>query len=493
MFVTKERLAALALVAGCASGQGRDDEGAQPSTTDAATDATTTASSGAASDPATASGPDATATSDDGTTTSTSTTTSTTEALTGTGETTGPAAGCGDGVIQQPELCDDGNPVDGDGCNADCQPSGRVLWSTTHAGGLKMIDEALACDVDANNSIYVVGLVGVGADDYDLWARKYAADGAELWTQTYAGGAMLEDQGRALAVDAAETVYLGGFAQEPMQGNDVVVRKHAADGSPLWTKTFAGAAMLNDAASGAVLTPDGNLVIGGVTATQDAGNDTWLRKYGPAGDVLWTRTYDGAAGSNDATQAVAVTADGYIYAAGYEAAPGESNNAWVARYDADGNLLWSRLYNGAASKADYLHGAVALDDGGVIVCGYESAVDPLPWKSFLRRYDKDGLMVWTEIGAGPEAAGALCYGLALTADGDLLFAGATIQAGKREPWVRRLAPDGTQRWASVIAGPGGGASQARCVRAAPDGTVVVAGGMDEGVDGRDAWIARLSP
>ncbi|WP_100792858.1 hypothetical protein [Nannocystis exedens] len=278
-----------------------------------------------------------------------------------------------------------------------------------------------------------------------------------------------------------------------MQGNDVVVRKHAADGSPLWTKKFVGAAMLNDVASGAVLTPDGDLVIGGATATQGAGNDTWLRKYGPTGDVLWTRTYDGAAGSNDATNAVAVTADGYIYAAGYEAAPGESNNAWTARYDADGNLLWSRLYNGAASKADTLHAAVALDDGGVIVCGYESAVDPVPWKSFLRRYDEDGLMVWTEIEAGPEAAGALCYGLALTDDGDVLFAGATIQAGKREPWVRRIAPDGAPRWASVIAGAGGGASQARCIRPAPDGTLVVTDGMDEGIDGRDAWIARLSP
>ncbi|PCC72950.1 Myxococcus cysteine-rich repeat-containing protein [Nannocystis exedens] len=160
---------------------------------------------------ATSTGPEVTTSSDGGTTTTT------TEALTDTdpttGETTGPGAGCGDGVVQAPEVCDDGNAADGDGCNADCQPSGRVLWSITHAGGLKMVEEALACEVDANNSIYVIGRVGVGADDYDRWARKYAADGAELWTQTYAGGAMLEDQGRAIVVDAAETVYLAGFAR----------------------------------------------------------------------------------------------------------------------------------------------------------------------------------------------------------------------------------------------------------------------------------------
>ncbi|MDC0672682.1 hypothetical protein [Nannocystis radixulma] len=491
---TKGRVVALVLVGACASGQGRDDEGTLPST-----GATTTSETGdgtTTGEPTSTTSTGAPSTDTGDATTSTGTTTTTTGALTGpdseTADATGPVAGCGDGVVQAPELCDDGNLVDGDGCNVDCRPAAEVLWSTTHGGMLGLADEALGCAVDGNNSIYVIGFVGVGADDTDWWIRKYAADGAELWTQSYAGSAMLADQGRAIVVDAAETVYVAGLAQEPMEGNDLVVRKHAADGSPLWTRKFAGAAMLNDVASGAVLTPDGGLLVGGATAVADAGNDTWLRKYASTGDVLWTRTYDGAAGSNDATQAVAVTEDGYIYAAGYEAAPGESNNMWIARYDADGNLLWSRLYNGADSKADYLYGVVAMDDGGVVVCGYETA-ESVPWKSFVRRYDVDGLTVWTEVEAGPEAAGALCYGLSRADDGDLLFAGATIVAGQREPWLRRLAPDGTPRWSTPIAGAGAGSSHARCLQQAPDGTLVAAGGVDGGVDGRDVWVARLSP
>src|SRR5215831_20596401 len=31
---------------------------------------------------------------------------------------------CGDGVVQAPELCDDGNLVDGDGCDSNCTPTG---------------------------------------------------------------------------------------------------------------------------------------------------------------------------------------------------------------------------------------------------------------------------------------------------------------------------------------------------------------------------------
>ncbi len=36
---------------------------------------------------------------------------------------------CGNGVIDSPELCDDGNSVDDDGCDQDCRPSGIVALS----------------------------------------------------------------------------------------------------------------------------------------------------------------------------------------------------------------------------------------------------------------------------------------------------------------------------------------------------------------------------
>ncbi len=404
-----------------------------------------------------------------------------------------PAPYCGDGLVDAPELCDDGNDVDGDGCNVDCVLSGQLLWSTSYGGALGLVDEGLGCDVDGTGSIYVAGLTALSAADEELWVRKYAAAGEPLWTQSYAGSAKLKDQARAVVVDAAELVYSAGLANVLMQGNNVVVRKYAADGMPVWTKSYDGGVMLGDVASAAVLTKAGDLLVGGATGVVNAGNDTWLRKFSPAGATLWTRSHAGAGKGNDETNALAVTDDGAaFYAAGTETVAGEGRNLWLGKYDIDGNLLWSRLYNGAASKDDFLHAAVAMTDGGVVVCGYETAVG-IPWSSFLRRYDADGLIVWTEVDPGPDELGALCYGLDLASNGDLLLAGATIAGTTREPRLRRVAPDGTPLWSTVVVGAGAGASQARCVRQAPDGTVVAVGGQDEGTDGRDVWVARFAP
>src|SRR5690606_23029327 len=39
---------------------------------------------------------------------------------------------CGDGQLDGPESCDDGDGVDGNGCNNDCNESGQPLWTVTY-------------------------------------------------------------------------------------------------------------------------------------------------------------------------------------------------------------------------------------------------------------------------------------------------------------------------------------------------------------------------
>lgn len=376
--------------------------------------------------------------------------------------------------------------------HGDCTLSGQLLWESTQQGGVGLADEGIGCAIDGTGSIHVAGYLSVGPGDDDLWLRKYSFSGVPLWTHTYGGTGMVKDQGRAVVVDAADLVDVAGYANTLNQDNDVFVRKLATDGMPIWTKAYNGAAMLSDAASAAVLTAEGDLLVAGATTVVDAGTNTWLRKYSPEGMTLWTRTYAGASKGNDGANALALTADGFIYAAGQEGVTGEGSNVWLGKYDPDGNLIWSKIYSGAAGKNDYLYGAVAMNDGGVVVCGYETAIE-IPWKSFLRRYDAGGLAVWTEIDPGPEMLGALCYGVDLAQNGDIVLAGAAMQGTTREPRVRRLKPDGVELWSTIVTGAGEGASQARCVRGASDGTIVVTGSQDDGSDGRDIWVARFGP
>lgn len=260
---------------------------------------------------------------------------------------------------------------------------------------------------------------------------------------------------------------MAGLANVVDQGNNVLVRKYAADGMPVWTKSFNGAAMLANIASAAALTPDG-LLVGGATAVTGAGNDSWLRKYSPEGAVMWTRGHAGAAKGHGTTNAVAVATTGPTST---RPAPRRSSVRRATSGSASTTSTATSCGRGcttARPARTTICWARWRWRTVVSWCAATTAVG-IPWSSFLRRYDGDGLVAWTEVDDGPEAAGALCYGLGLASDGDLLFAGATLQAGTREPRLRRLIADGTPLWSTVVVGAGPGASQARCVREAPDG------------------------
>src|SRR2546426_439575 len=103
--------------------------------------------------------------------------------------------------------------------------------------------------------------------------------------------------------------------------------------------------------------------------TSAGSGDAFLRKYDASGNVLWTRQF----GSSDFDQAdnVAVDASG-AYVAGVTAGafPGQTSagsaDAFVIKYDTSGNDLWTRQFG--SSTYDLAWG-MALDASGAYVAG----------------------------------------------------------------------------------------------------------------------------
>jgi cysteine-rich repeat protein len=124
------------------------------SSTDTANGGGTTGSSSGAttSAPTTSNGTTSATTTDAGTTDGTASSTAadeTTEGTTaiptsGTTDTSGSPGECGNGVVEAGEACDDGNLVDGDGCESDCEV-GELLC------GNGLIDPGETCD-DGNGA-----------------------------------------------------------------------------------------------------------------------------------------------------------------------------------------------------------------------------------------------------------------------------------------------------------------------------------------------------
>jgi cysteine-rich repeat protein len=177
---------------------------------------------------------------DDGPAAGTETETSTGAASStgGSADSTGdPNDPCGNGVIDGFEACDDGNRVNGDGCNADCTPSGQLRWAVTF-DGMAGVDCAEGVAADSEGNVIAAGFTTTAMAGEDLWIRKLGLDGNPLWT---GGGdeAFGDDRYRAVAVTADDSIYAVGFvtAELPLDGRNVLVRKLDSAGNELWTQT----------------------------------------------------------------------------------------------------------------------------------------------------------------------------------------------------------------------------------------------------------------
>lgn len=179
--------------------------------------------------------------------------------------------------------------------------------------------------------------------------------------------------------------------------------------------------------------------------------------------------------------------------AGYESGTmGEGFNAWLAKYDTDGNVLWTRAYNGPDSLDDYLVGVEVVGDDDVVVCGYAGAVE-YPWHSFVRRYDSLGMIAWTDEFQGQAGEGSHCFGIAVDSEENLVVTGGELAAGVRGVMLRKYDVDGGVLWSRIVPGGDVGPDYGRRVSIGPEDLIVVAGAVNTGEDERDVWVGVFTP
>ncbi|MFY0541941.1 DUF4215 domain-containing protein [Nannocystis pusilla] len=243
-------------------------------------DGTATTDSGTDPDPTSTtttsdtSGPDVT------TTTGTPTTTDpTTDATTST--STGPVpAVCGDGIVADSEVCDDGNDEPDDGCNKSCEKTGAVLWTYTHNGAADEDDVMGAVAVDPTGKIIIVGNEGITPADRDMLIIALNPDGTELWKKTYPDDNGLPNFFNAVVIGDDGTIYAAGVEQLMKDVAAPVVRSFDPDGNEGWTFIEPSADMLGGSLSGLLLA-DGKLYSSGGEDLSDKASQLVVRRHDP--------------------------------------------------------------------------------------------------------------------------------------------------------------------------------------------------------------------
>lgn len=334
------------------------------------------------------------------------------------------------------------------------------------------------------------------------------AQSNRLWA-TYYGGAGDYDIGRSISTDSYGNVYLagsttsdtgialGGFQNYFVGIQDAFLVKFDSSGNRLWASYYGGA----DVDNGVTTAVDelGNIYLGGYTYS-DSGialngfqniyggstnyGNAFLVKFDSSGNRLWATYYGGAV----YCQCMKITTDsnGNVYMCGHARDDasitingfqnnygGGNEDAFLVKFDTDGNRLWATYYGGVADDLGY---SVATDTQdnvylfgrtgsniGISSGGFQNSVAGF-FDNYLVKFDSSGNRIWATYygGTGSESGGSVTTDL----DDNVYITGSTTSTSgiasngfqnvfggpTFDAYVAKFNSDGERIWATYYGG-----------------------------------------
>jgi len=373
--------------------------------------------------------------------------------------------------------------------------AGVLLW-IRRAGG-SGFDAANGITVDPAGNAYLTGSFEGSADFgtnvlvakdpssfSDVFVTKLDVNGEFVWSQAF-GARAVADVGNAIALDASGNVLIAAssaltnFAAAPVLGTGrILLAKLDPSGTPLWARAagMSGIDGTLDTATGVGADVAGNIYLAGnflgtnVTFGFGSGatnlinrgvSDGFLATYNSNG--LLQRVLQIGGSEDDRVNALAVNAAGEAHLGGQfsgtlalgpagGSVPAAVSNltsageddGFIAKFDANGGLLWGQSIGGATPDA--VRGVALGPDGSVHVTGFFAGTANFGSNTltstantmdvFSARYSSAGQILFVQQSGGDDPSGDYGNGIAVDPLGNSFVTGqfnGTATLGANQP------------------------------------------------------------
>lgn len=336
---------------------------------------------------------------------------------------------------------------------------GAHRWADAPARGNGW-DYATAVAVNAAGCPIVAGQqVSNPGGSGDIVCRSYLPDGTLRWQATWDGGG--DDSVAGVVVDKTNNcAYVAGTCASADGDSDFVILKVSdadgegfASGDILWAKTYDAPASRNDAADGIARDSYGNIYLVGSSQRSDGSWDLLLLKYDANGELVWTKRHDNGGARRDVGRAI-VAYGSNVFVAGTSARPGHGDDTVLIRYTLGGSRTWVRYYDGPRHRSE-LVSDLAANSNSIYLCGAGASSSSANADAMLVRYGYDGTLRWVRYGAGSGADQDEWRDVAVDNKSRVHVTGYMIRRSTEFDMVTRLYDSsGSRLWERVYATAG---------------------------------------
>jgi hypothetical protein len=285
--------------------------------------------------------------------------------------------------------------------------AGNFIWKRYDRGA--NFTKAKAVTSNSLGDSFVAGLTDEGYADG--FVAKYDDLGNEQWSARL--GASGYDRFTGVAADSLGNVFVAGstdgnVARQSFGSWDALIAKYDTNGSLVWSKQFgtglpdyvhaididgAGNVFVTGSTHGSLFAPNAR---GG--SNQSYFSDTFVAKFDSDGALVWSRQYGDSFG--DMGTGITLDASGNIFVSGHTqgsrgGAPGGDDDVFIDKLDSAGNRQWVAQF-GTADR-DWSNAIATDKTGAVFVTSTNFSVKrsgPNDWDALVRKFSPDGQLIW---------------------------------------------------------------------------------------------------
>jgi hypothetical protein len=275
-----------------------------------------------------------------------------------------------------------------------------------------------------------------------------------------------------IAVDSTPNVYITGYTRGDLDentnsgGKDIFIAKYNKNGDKLWTTLF-GTEADDSAWGGVALDSNANVYVAGETGgaldenVNAGGLDAFISKYDSDGNRQWTTLLGTPA--LDSAYSIAVDSNGNSFISGGTRGDLGDNNqgeidVFVAKYDTNGNRQWIRQFG--SSSGDWGR-AIAVDiNGNCYIAGATEgnlfSTNQGGFDIFIAKYDTNGNRQWTDQ-FGTPFSDVNWDGLAVDSEENCYLTGSSTgnldendNAGGADIYLSKYSPTGARLWTKLF-------------------------------------------
>ncbi len=254
-----------------------------------------------------------------------------------------------------------------------------------------------------------------------------------------------------------------------------------------------GGLNLSDLAIGMVYdSSNDDLFATGFIAAPGDSTDIWIAKYDSNLVLKKNITVNGSDNGNDAGYTMDLDGNGNLFIVGYISEISEKHNIWLAKYDLELNLIKNISINGPIDDTDEGYGLILDQDGNVYIAGTVTNT-ATGYDIYIAKYDNDLVLLESIMLDGPSSSTDKGRFLAFDNSGYLYVSGSMSQPGTNyDIWLGKFDSDLNFVNQTIIAGPTTGEDKGYGLYIDGTDTIYFTGTMTEPAQGYNIWLAKYT-